>query len=125
MESWPSVVSFPIRRIEEVGYVARTGQRRRSGEPLGRATRTPRMGSVDIVAATMIARSTMELSADLSSTVYGRDDELLRMREALASSTERGRGSVMLIGGEAGIGKTTLLHDLSRLAVERGMVVLN
>jgi DNA-binding CsgD family transcriptional regulator len=31
----------------------------------------------------------------------------------------------VLVGGEAGIGKTTLLHDVSRLAVKRGMVVIN
>jgi DNA-binding CsgD family transcriptional regulator len=83
------------------------------------------MGTLDIVATRLRIDSTMELFAHSSSTVYGRDDELLRVHESLARTTEQGRGCVMLIGGEAGIGKTTLLHDVSRLAVERGMVVIN
>jgi DNA-binding CsgD family transcriptional regulator len=39
-----------------------------------------------------------------------RSDELVRLAECLAAVEESGRGQVLLLGGEAGVGKTTLLQ---------------
>jgi DNA-binding CsgD family transcriptional regulator len=55
--------------------------------------------------------------------MIGRQDEL----DALVRALERaqsGRGSVAVIGGEAGIGKTTLAGELRSAAAARGMAVL-
>src|SRR5262245_49703245 len=51
--------------------------------------------------------------------LVGRDRELAALREALAAALA-GRGSLVLIGGEAGIGKTTLADALCRAATEEG-----
>ena len=53
----------------------------------------------------------------------GRERELARLREALARALA-GAGSLVLLGGEAGIGKTTLAAALSREATEQGALVL-
>ncbi|HYI14243.1 MAG TPA: ATP-binding protein, partial [Thermomicrobiales bacterium] len=50
-----------------------------------------------------------------------REQELLQRRLA---ATVAGRGGLVLVGGEAGIGKTTLVDALCRLAAERGALVL-
>lgn len=53
----------------------------------------------------------------------GRDRERARLRGAL-NSAMAGRGAVALIGGEAGIGKTTLAELLCQQTRERGALVL-
>ncbi|MDQ3549055.1 MAG: ATP-binding protein, partial [Chloroflexota bacterium] len=55
--------------------------------------------------------------------IVGRQHELELLRRWLAA-TLAGRGGVVLIGGEAGIGKTTLVGLLCRQALERGALVL-
>ena len=47
--------------------------------------------------------------------IYGRDRERAQLRELLDDAIA-GRGSLVLISGEAGIGKTTLVDDLISLA---------
>src|SRR4051812_3785153 len=42
---------------------------------------------------------------------YGRSDSLDALRAAIASPTNRGRGSYTVITGEPGIGKTTLVQE--------------
>lgn len=55
--------------------------------------------------------------------MIGRIDELDALIRAL-ERTQSGRGSVALIGGEAGIGKTTLAGELRSAAESRGIAVL-
>ena len=55
--------------------------------------------------------------------IVGRQRELELLRRRL-TATLAGRGGVVLISGEAGIGKTTLVGLLCRQALERGALVL-
>ncbi len=55
--------------------------------------------------------------------IYGRDSERARL-QALVDDAIAGRGSLVLISGEAGIGKTTLVDDLVYQAVLHGCAVL-
>jgi len=55
--------------------------------------------------------------------LVGRERERATLREALAQALA-GRGSLVLIGGEAGIGKTALADALCAEATERGAAVL-
>ena len=55
--------------------------------------------------------------------LVGRDRELASLREQLAAALA-GRGGLVLIGGEAGIGKTALAETLGREAATRGATVL-
>lgn len=60
---------------------------------------------------------------DDSQRIFGRERE----RSGLGALLDRacdGAGSLVLVGGEAGIGKTTLVRDLERRARGRGMLVL-
>ncbi len=55
--------------------------------------------------------------------LVGRAAELARMRELLAEASS-GQSVVLLISGDAGVGKTRLITELSRLAAVRGFTVL-
>ncbi|MGH2350744.1 MAG: ATP-binding protein, partial [Chloroflexota bacterium] len=55
--------------------------------------------------------------------IVGREREQIFLREELAS-TIAGHGRLVLLGGEAGIGKTSLARDLAREASARGAQVL-
>ncbi|CAN5649214.1 hypothetical protein BH23CHL2_BH23CHL2_23360 [soil metagenome] len=55
--------------------------------------------------------------------IYGREQERARLRELLDDALA-GHGSLVLISGEAGIGKTALVEDLSREAETQGCHVL-
>ena len=53
----------------------------------------------------------------------GRAAELARLEAALDRATN-GVAAAVFVGGESGVGKTRLLRELERLAVERGARVL-
>jgi DNA-binding CsgD family transcriptional regulator len=55
--------------------------------------------------------------------LVGRERELALLRDHLSASLS-GSGSLVLIGGEAGIGKTAVAETLCREAVEQGALVL-
>jgi predicted ATPase len=58
-----------------------------------------------------------------ASSLVAREREQATLRDALASALA-GRGSLVLIGGEAGIGKTTLAEATLADAAHRGVLVL-
>lgn len=58
----------------------------------------------------------------LSTLLVGRARERVRLRESLAAALA-GRGNLVLIGGDPGIGKTALAQALAREAIERGAQV--
>jgi tetratricopeptide (TPR) repeat protein len=53
----------------------------------------------------------------------GREAELSQLRATLAEAM-RGRGSVWLVGGESGVGKTRLLDELRTQALIQGVLVM-
>jgi adenylate cyclase len=55
--------------------------------------------------------------------VVGRDNERARLRDCLDEAV-RGQGSLVLVSGEAGIGKSRILMDMISTAEARGLVVL-
>src|SRR5437867_13329775 len=55
--------------------------------------------------------------------MVGREGELARLTDALQVVSD-GRGRTVVIGGEAGIGKTTLVETFAELARQRGTAVL-
>jgi DNA-binding CsgD family transcriptional regulator len=65
----------------------------------------------------------MHAHAPAPSILVGRDRELGILRARLAAA-RTGNGGLVLIGGEAGIGKTTLAEALCREATERGALLL-
>ena len=56
-------------------------------------------------------------------TLVGRERERAVLRDALAAALA-GPGSLVLIGGEAGLGKTTLAEILLAGAIDQGATVL-
>ncbi len=58
-----------------------------------------------------------------SPTLVGRDDELSQLRSAL-SAAQGGTAQVVLVGGDAGVGKTRLVRELLDRATADGHLVL-
>ncbi|MDQ6602550.1 MAG: ATP-binding protein, partial [Chloroflexota bacterium] len=56
-------------------------------------------------------------------TLVGRESEFTVLRARLAAATD-GHGSLVLIGGEAGVGKTALAEALCAEAQQHGALVL-
>jgi class 3 adenylate cyclase/tetratricopeptide (TPR) repeat protein len=60
--------------------------------------------------------------ARLQRPFVGRHGELRLLEAALAACRETGRGQAIFIRGEAGIGKTRLIEEVQRKAIEAGFV---
>src|SRR5947209_2899490 len=69
------------------------------------------------------ARGSMHAHNPPLPLLYGRDRELSVLRHHLDAALS-GHGSLILIGGEAGIGKTALAEVMCRAADEKGARVL-
>src|SRR5437868_5546033 len=65
----------------------------------------------------------MVLSRVLSPVLVGRDSELSTLEDSLLSAL-RGDGGVVIVGGEAGMGKTRLVNTLAVRARRLGCVVV-
>jgi len=61
----------------------------------------------------------MAAGPDLEAVLVGREREQAKLRAALAAALA-GRGALVLIGGEAGLGKTTLAEALLTEASAQG-----
>ena len=66
----------------------------------------------------------MALSRVLCPTLVGRDHELSQLEDALLAAL-RGDGGVVIVGGEAGMGKTRLVRTLANRAERLGVEVLS
>src|SRR5262245_66219595 len=64
-----------------------------------------------------------QFAAPAAPVLVGRTREQATLREALAAALA-GRGALVLIGGEAGIGKTALAEAILEEAQQRGALVL-
>ena len=64
----------------------------------------------------------MPSAASVATPFQGREAETERLRGALAE-LEKGQGSLFLVAGEPGIGKTRLAEEVVRRARERGNLV--
>jgi predicted ATPase len=65
----------------------------------------------------------MALARVLCESLVGRDAEISTLEDALLSAM-RGDGGVVIVGGEAGMGKTRLVTELTTRARRRGCVVV-
>lgn len=65
--------------------------------------------------------SERELDEQLRGRIYGRDEERSLLREMLARMAESGASSVVVLTGEAGIGKSRLVADLLASARDSGV----
>ena len=84
-------------------------------EPLGEVTVKGREAPV---AASRLVRARVREQAGGRPPLVGRDEELSRLR-GIFDELASGRGRVVLLTGEAGIGKTRLLEELRSLAGDR------
>ena len=65
----------------------------------------------------------VRVATDISTqTMLGRDD-LLALAERRLTEVRGGRGHLLLLAGEAGIGKTRLLHAIQELAGPQGFAL--
>jgi class 3 adenylate cyclase len=72
-------------------------------------------GRAQPVSAWRLVRAQTGAPAPAPTPLVGREDEVARLRSAVDELTQ-GRGQAVLILGEAGIGKTRLLHELRTIA---------
>ena len=63
-----------------------------------------------------------ETPAFVGGQFIGRTAEVAQFQAALDATLRNGHGQTLFIRGEAGIGKTRLLHEFQRLAAERGFL---
>ena len=82
---------------------------------------SPRPAAPDDLPAGNATRGTVIATA--SAPLVGRDRELATLRAALDSAA-RGQGKVLLVGGAAGVGKTTLAAQFCREAADGGIPAL-
>jgi AAA ATPase domain len=61
---------------------------------------------------------------DHTERLYGREDEQAMLDQCLADFEQR-RGTVLLVVGEAGLGKTALVDYLRQTAAQRGITCLS
>ena len=88
-------------------------------EPLGQITVKGRLEPVE---AWRLVEAQAAVRAAPTTPLAGREEEMARLRTSLDELTA-GRGQIVFLLGEAGIGKTRLVDELGALAVDRGTVL--
>ncbi len=66
----------------------------------------------------------MALARVVSPKLVGRDEEISLLEDDLLSAL-RGEGGAVVLGGEAGMGKSRLVSELSRQAARLGCTVMS
>src|SRR4029077_4192799 len=66
----------------------------------------------------------MSIAQVLCESLVGRESEISLLEDALLGAL-RGDGGVVIVGGEAGMGKTRLVNELASRARRRGCVVVS
>jgi DNA-binding SARP family transcriptional activator/DNA-binding CsgD family transcriptional regulator len=79
--------------------------------------------AVESVAKQLVAAPRDDGAVYHQSPFVGRQRELALLKETLERA-RAGHGSMVMIGGEPGIGKTRIAEELSELARQRGMIIL-
>ena len=109
------------RLVEEVGVEPGPALRR-----LERAIleQDPALDPPATARAEPAAPEPVPVASEATEAFVGRQSELEALTERLDEAIAGGRGSVFLIAGEAGIGKSRLLEELAGRARERGTTVV-
>jgi len=94
---------------------ARALEHRFELEPLGGI---PLRGRDEPVQAWRLVRARVRASPSPAFPLVGRDAELERLRAEVEGLTQAGRGRVLFLRGEAGMGKTRLLQEVRAIAGE-------
>ncbi len=89
---------------------------------VGPAPSAPPLEELSPMAAPAISKPYDPLDVGATSPLVGRDEELAHL-QACWREAERGRGRVVLLRGEAGVGKTRLVEELARRVGQRGVWV--
>src|SRR5437868_2697158 len=91
----------------------------------GSGTRLARVSPLPDSGTEGVGHRLVDVSRDLVSPVLvGRQDELGRLCGLLDQAID-GKPAVALIAGEAGVGKTRLVQEITRIASGRGVRVLS
>jgi DNA-binding SARP family transcriptional activator len=72
----------------------------------------------------LVVRTLWATLPSLDAPLVGRDDALCRI-EAIYTRAQAGRGSVVLVSGEPGIGKSRLVQDVLTAVTDRAMVLIS
>ncbi len=78
----------------------------------------------EVPAGRLAAFASPEAPPSAAPGLVGRQKEMARLRDAL-SQFRNGRGGVLALVGEAGIGKTRIAAELAKLAASEGVTVLS
>jgi predicted ATPase/class 3 adenylate cyclase len=103
--------------------VYRGGQSRWSFEALPPMRIKGRAGLIQVYRPTGEVVGRRQLTTGPQQALVGRQAELSRLHAALAR-LQAGEGRILIIEGEAGLGKSRLVAELGRLAWEQGLAVL-
>lgn len=101
----------------------RPSERPRNGKELATALRSYGRGLRDSQLTQVVQGHRTPLLQGEELPLIGRDDEMALLVERLEAAAG-GRAQVVLVGGDAGTGKTRLVHELARRAKQWGVPIL-
>ncbi len=114
--TWEEVPDVaPARPVVAAAAPSATG----TASPPAAAAGSPAAGGAPVVADTVRSR----LLTSSRTPFVGREEELERLRSAWKEA-HAGRGTLVLLSGEAGVGKTRLAAELAAGAIDQGALVV-